>query len=85
MLPCLPTFTFEIFACHLSVPVDKVLVNHQTLQPYRSPSMDLIRTDSYLRSKPKTHPVRHARARVPEYTSAVNACLEPVSNVRRSG
>ena len=80
-----PLPPLSILPRHLTRPIDSILINHQSLQPHRSPSMDLIRTDPYLRPKSKSHSIRHPRARIPKHARGVNTCLELMRHGRIAG
>lgn len=47
--------------------------------------MDLIRADPHLGPKPKAHPVRHARARVPKHARRIHPILELSRDFRVPG
>ena len=60
-----------------------ILIDTQSLQPHRSPRMNLIRTNPHLRPKPKPRTIRKPRARVPKHARAVHAAHEPFRKVGR--
>ena len=66
----------SIITRNLPTPIDPILIDHQPLQPHRTPRMDLIRADAHLGAKPKSHTIRHSRARIPENASRIHAGLE---------
>ncbi len=61
--------TLSILARNLAIPVDPILVDHQSFQPHRSPSMYLIRAYTYFSPESKPHTIGHPGTGIPEDTS----------------
>lgn len=68
--------THPILPRNLTLPINPILINQQTLQPHRAPGMDLIGADADLGAEAEAHAVRHAGARIPKDAGGVDGILE---------
>ena len=53
-----------------------ILVDHQSLEPYRTPRMYLSRADAYLCAEAVSEAIREARAGIDKCPSRINATTE---------
>lgn len=83
MLPFPSPRSLKIIPCYLSLPADEILINQEPFQPDWATGVDLIRADAHLGTEPKPHPVRHARACVPEDAGAVDTGVESLRCLAR--